>query len=243
MSEETELIVEDHGPVRHIILNRPRKLNAIDYAQHLRLLNAFESARDDDKVKVVALSGMGRAYCSGDDLSASRYEGTDPMRDRHVDLEMGSGPVLLLHSCAVLRSLPKPTVALMHGAALGSGYDYSLSCDFRLVTSNIVYGDPRIHRALWAAEGWSYKLPRLLNQSSVAPIAYLGETLDADSAVDSGLVHFVTADEPNVRTASNWFLEKLVSASGPSYAKTKKLLLHSIDATFDQSQLMAEAIT
>ena len=236
MSLDTELIVENDGPVRHLILNRPRKLNAIDYAQHLRLLNAFEAAESDKDVKVLALSGMGRAFSAGDDLTATKYEGPDPMSDRHVALELGSGPSLLLRSCAVLRALSKPTVALMHGVAMGSGYDYSLSCDFRVVTSDIRYGDPRIDRALWAAEGWSYKLPRLLNQSAVTPIAYLGEIMDGEKASARGLVHRVIVDEPDIRSAARAFLDELVSVSGPSYSQTKRLLLNSIDASFDQAQ-------
>lgn len=236
---DDELIVDDQGSVRHIILNRPRKLNAIDYSQHLRLLNAFESAANEEHVKVVALSGMGRAFCSGDDLSSGKFDGVDPMSDRHVDLEMGSGPVLLLHSCAVLRSLPKPTVALMHGVALGSGYDYSLSCDFRVMAPDTNYGDPRIHRALWAAEGWSYKLPRLIHQSSVAYTAYLGERWESDTALDNGLVHFIYDDEPDIRATSKRLLDELVEVSGPAYAQTKQLLLDSVDATFERTQMLA----
>ena len=171
MSDIGALRIEDDGPIRHLILNRPEKLNAIDVTQHERLMAAFVAAERDSNIRVLALSGEGRGCCAGDDLTAEKRKGPDPHTKRAVDLEMGSGPALLFDSCAILRRLSKPTVALMHGVALGSGYDYSLSCDFRLVTRDIRYGDPRIDRALWAAEGWSYKLPRLANQSVVAPIA------------------------------------------------------------------------
>ncbi|MCY3885325.1 MAG: enoyl-CoA hydratase/isomerase family protein [Gammaproteobacteria bacterium] len=241
MSDSTALIVDDRGGVRHLVLNRPEKINAIDYDQHLRLRNHFEEADSDQSVKVVALSGVGRGFCSGDDLASSGITGNDPYKHRKVDLELGSGPSLLLESCAVLRKLSKPTVALMHGIALGSGYDYSLSCDFRIVTKNIRYGDPRINLALWAAEGWSYKLPRLVGQALVSRIAYLGESMDGEMAYNFGLAHRVVSGEPDIIESSRQFLERLVEISGRAYSRLKNDMLASMDATFDQSQAMSLA--
>ena len=151
MSDAASFVVEDDGAVRHLILNRPDKLNALDLDQHVRIKSAVEEAAADDAVRVLALSGNGRAFCAGDDLRAGAPTGDDPLAGRRVDLDLGAGPAFLLESAAVLRHCPKPTVALLHGHALGSGYDHSLSCDFRIATRDANYGDPRIHRALWAA--------------------------------------------------------------------------------------------
>lgn len=227
------LLVEDSDGIRHLILNRPHKLNAIDYAQHLRLMSEFERAEADPSVRVLALSGMGRGFSAGDDLTSAPFEGNDPHAHRKVDLEMGSGPALLLESCKKLHYMTKPTIALMHGVALGSGYDYSLSCDFRLVTPDIRYGDPRIDRALWAAEGWSYKLPRLVNLSVVSRIAYLGEIMDGHQAVEYGLAHEIVPNEPDIRTSSKPFLNRLLATSAPAYGETKRSILRTIDGHFD----------
>ncbi len=239
MSEPDALIVDDRRGIRHLILNRPEKINAIDYDQHLRLKESFEEADADPSVRVLALSGVGRGFCAGDDLASTGVSGHDPYKHRKVDLELGSGPSLLLESCAVLRKLSKPTVALMHGIALGSGYDYSLSCDFRVVTTDIRYGDPRINLALWAAEGWSYKLPRLIGQSLVSRIAYLGEPMNGDLAYEFGLAHRVVSGEPDIIDSSREILDRLLELSGPAYSNLKKDMLESIDATFDQSQSMS----
>lgn len=235
MNGSAPMIVATKDGVRHLILNRPEKINAIDYAQHLRLYNEFDEAENDPNVSVIALSGMGRGFSAGDDLSSTPFEGTDPFANRKVDLEMGSGPAILLESCRRLRNLKKPTVALMHGIALGSGYDYSLSCDFRVSTKDIRYGDPRIDRALWAAEGWSYKLPRLLNLSLVSRIAYLGEEMDGQKAYDFGLVSVIVSGEPDIRESAKPFLEKLVDVSGETYARTKQAMLTSLDTNFKQA--------
>ena len=244
MSDETALILRDDGPVRHLILNRPHKLNALDLEQHVRIKRAVEAAADDDSVRVLVLSGEGRAFCAGDDLTAgapargahgSDPHGKDPMRGRRVDLDLGTGPAFLLESAAVLRACPKPTVVLLHGHALGSGYDYSLSCDFRLATEDVNYGDPRIHRALWAAEGWSYKLPRLVHQSVVTPVAYLGETMDGPTAHAYGLVHRVYPAGADLRDAAKPFLDELASLEGGAYARTKARILASVDLDFEHA--------
>ncbi len=234
MSDEP-LLIRDEDGVRHLILNRPSRINAIDYAQHLRLMSQFELAENDPNVKVIALSGIGRGFCSGDDLSAAPYEGDDPHRHRKVDLEMGSGPAVLLQSCSRLHHLSKPTVALMHGIALGSGYDYSLSCDFRVVTSDIRYGDPRIDRALWAAEGWSYKLPRLTNLSVVSRVAYLGEIMNGSQAIEFGLAHAIVDGEPDIRESSRDFLNDLIRVSSSAYTQVKHLMLRGTDTDFESA--------
>ena len=235
MSEASAFLVEDDGPVRHLVLNRPDKLNALDLDQHVRIKSAVEAASEDETVRAIALSGNGRAFCAGDDLSAGAPSGPDPLIGRRVGLDLGTGPAFLLESAAVLRACPKPTAVLLHGHALGSGYDYSLSCDFRLATENVNYGDPRIHRALWAAEGWSYKLPRLLNQAAVAPIAYLGETMDGQTACDRGLVHCLYPPGANLRTAAKPFLDALAALDPTAYAETKARLLASLDLDFNHA--------
>ncbi len=235
MSDDDALIIEDEGPIRHLRLNRPKKLNALDADQHLRIRNAVSNANADVTVRVIALSGEGRAFCAGDDLMAAPRELPEDLRRRQIDLDLGMGPVLLLEVCAILRSATKPTVALMHGHALGSGYDYSLSCDFRVVTEDVNYGDPRIHRALWAAEGWSYKLPRQLNQSMVTPIAYLGETMNGQLAYDRGLVHRVYAAGCDLREAARPFLQQLAALDPDAYRATKANLLRSLDASFEHA--------
>ncbi len=235
MSDATALVVLDDGAVRHLILNRPDKLNALDLDQHVRIKEAVEKAAKHPAVRVVALSGNGRAFCAGDDLRADAPTGDDPLHGRRVDLELGPGPAFLLESAAVLRHCPKPTVALLHGHALGSGYDYSLSCDFRLATEDVNYGDPRIHRALWAAEGWSYKLPRLVPQAAVTPIAYLGETMNGQLAYARGLVHRVYPAGADLRLVAKGFLDDLAMLDAAAYAETKALALAAVDLPFDQA--------
>ena len=123
----------------------------------------------------------------------------------------------------------------MHGASLGSGYDYSLSCDFRLATADVNYGDPRIHRAMWAAEGWSYKLVRQVDQSAVTPIAYLGERMDGERAFEYGLVHKVYPAGSDLLEASRPFLAALAELDADAYRETKRAILAGLDLGFEAS--------
>ena len=235
MTDSPLLIVEDDGAVRHIRLNRPEKLNAIDPLQHERIGRAFLAADADPGVRAIAFSGVGRAFCAGDDLTADSRSWPERMRNRLVDLDLGLGPALLLETAGWVRHVGKPTVALMHGAALGSGYDYSLSCDFRLATADVNYGDPRIHRAMWAAEGWSYKLVRQLDQSAVTPIAYLGERMDGERAFEHGLVHKVHPAGSDLLEASRPFLAALAELDADAYRETKRAILAGLDLGFEAS--------
>ena len=153
MYQSSELEVVDDGPIRHLILNRPDKLNSMHMQQHERILRELKVAECLDQVRLIAISGRGRAFCAGDDLRTVtnwRDESTWPKRyKKHfVDTDIGMGPLLLQEVTSFLRYYPKPTAALLHGYAVGAGYDYALSCDLRLITPDCRFGDPRIHRAL-----------------------------------------------------------------------------------------------
>jgi enoyl-CoA hydratase/carnithine racemase len=224
------------GAIAHLVLNSPERLNAIDYAQHDALLTALRAAEEDPEIRVIALSGEGRAFCAGDYIKADgRASWPERLRHRWVDLDVGVGPLLLNEVTTAFRDCLKPTVALMHGFALGAGYDYASSCDFRLATPDCVIGDPRIRLALWGAEGWSYKLARLIGQAHVAPMAFLGELLSGTSALELGFVHRVYGGSEPLRIAARDFLTHLASLDPAAYRKVKSALLDGLDLTYPQA--------
>ncbi len=239
MSSHPDLQVSDDGPIRHIILNRPAKLNAIETAQHQRVIDALAEAEADPHVRLVAFSGNGRAFCAGDDLKAVGNDFQSPvgwperyLRRHMVDLELGIGPMLLQEVTSAIRCFPKPTAALMHGYAVGAGYDYALSCDLRVMTEDCQFGDPRIHRALWSAEGWSYKLPRAIPMGFASRIAYLGELLSGEEAMTIGLAHALLPAGTPVREGAREMLLQIAGFDGNAYRVTKQALLDALDLSF-----------
>lgn len=240
MYQSSELEVVDDGPIRHLILNRPDKLNSMHMQQHERILRELKVAECLDQVRLIAISGRGRAFCAGDDLRTVtnwRDESTWPKRyKKHfVDTDIGMGPLLLQEVTSFLRYYPKPTAALLHGYAVGAGYDYALSCDLRLITPDCRFGDPRIHRALWSAEGWSYKLPRLVFGGHVAKIAYLGELLSGTEAVELGLAHGLLDAKRDTREAARSTLMRLSSFDSAAYRSTKLAMLNGLDLPYHAS--------
>ncbi|MBW2623584.1 MAG: enoyl-CoA hydratase/isomerase family protein, partial [Deltaproteobacteria bacterium] len=112
-------------------------------------------------------------------------------------------------------------------------YDYATSCDFRLATEDCRFGDPRVHRALWAAEGWSYKITRLIPQGWASRIALMGEPLTGLEAEQMGLVHKVYPPEIDLREAAQEFLLKLAELPAEAYAIRKRQILDGLDLSFD----------
>jgi 2-(1,2-epoxy-1,2-dihydrophenyl)acetyl-CoA isomerase len=233
MSDESALIVYDDGPIRHIRFNRPEKLNAIDLQQHERVINAVKAGDESPAVRVIAFSGEGRAFCSGDDIKTAERIWPERYKKRLVDLDIGIGPLLLQEVTTVIRNVRKPTVVLMHGYALGGGYDYATSCDFRVATEDCQFGDPRVHRALWAAEGWSYKLLKLLPGGWATRIALMGEPLTGTEAEKIGLVHKTYPPGVDLREAAHEFLLRLADLPAESYALIKRHMLDGLDTTYE----------
>ena len=238
VSDDGALLVEDDGAVRHLVLNRPDKLNALDLDQHVRIKRAVEEA-ERRALRCACWRSPETVARSAPAMTCAPMRPLARIRSS-VDAWIWTsvpGP----RSCSSLRPscgpARKPTVVLLHGHALGSGYDYSLSCDFRLATEDVNYGDPRIHRALWAAEGWSYKLPRSwINQSAVTPIAYLGRAMDGVVGLyERGLVHRVYPTGADLRAAARPFLQQLATLDADAYAETKARILASVDLGFQQA--------
>ena len=232
MRQHPELEIIDDGPIRHIVFNRPAKLNTLQKMQHQRVIDALNAAEQDPGVRVVAFSGRGRAFCAGDDLKDSGPWPERYQQHHAVDLAIGIGPLLLIEVTSIIRYLSKPTAALMHGYAIGAGYDYSLSCDLRVVTADCQYGDPRIHRALWSAEGWSYKLPRIVPAGYVPSIAYLGELMTGAQAVERGLAHALLPAGTDVRDAARPLLMRIAAQDATAYRATKMAMLDGLDLPY-----------
>lgn len=228
------LLVEDVGSVRHIRFNKPQRLNALADEEHELVIQLLGAAASDPGVHTVAFSGEGRAFSSGADMGRG---GEPPARylPRRVDLDVGMGPLFLHEAITVIRNLPKPTVALMHGYALGAGYDYATSCDFRLATEDARIGDPRVHRALWAAEGWAYKTSRLIAQTHMSRMHYLGEHLTGQRAWEIGFVHRVFPEGSDIRDGAQPFLDELTAIDPETFARTKRKLLEDRDLSYRAS--------
>ena len=126
---------KNENGIGNIILNRPAKLNALQYPLLMEIVNVLESFKKDKTVRVIVIEGNGKNFCSGDDLESMGPEGV-----KFAPLEDGSKKP---HQKVVrlIRDIQKPVIALLHGYCLGAGFDIALACDFRLAADNLKIGD------------------------------------------------------------------------------------------------------
>jgi 2-(1,2-epoxy-1,2-dihydrophenyl)acetyl-CoA isomerase len=165
-----------------ITLNRPEKLNALQYPLLMDLIDILDSVKKDKTIRVIVIEGNGKSFCSGDDMKNMGPEGVKftPLEDSS---RMPHHKVVRL-----VREIPKPVIALLHGFCLGAGFDIALSCDIRLAADNLKIGDHRTTRAHCILSGASWFLPRIVGFGRATEIILSGRHLDAKEALDIGLV-------------------------------------------------------
>lgn len=189
---EPELLVRDEGRLRIITLNRPDRLNALTPELHHLLQEAVTAAATDGSVGAVALTGAGRGFCSGGDVrrstdAAAKAVAPESVEER-ADTLLGHGRTALL-----LHRMPKPTIALINGAAAGAGLSLALACDLRVVADDVIMRAAYARIGLSGDMGISYFLSRLVGPSRAAEILFLDTKIDAASADRLGLVNRVLA--------------------------------------------------
>jgi 2-(1,2-epoxy-1,2-dihydrophenyl)acetyl-CoA isomerase len=216
-----QIIYTKENHIATITLNRPEKRNAYSEVMVHELISAFADARDDDKVRVVILTGAGRGFCSGGDISAdfqypARYRG----HRMESMLEMRENMHQLV---TMLRRFDKPTIAAVNGAAVAGGLTLALCCDFRIAAESAKLGDTSLKFALIPDEGGAYLFPQFMGMENALKMSLFSEVYPAHQAKELGLVTEVVPDSELMTTTNTW-AEKL--AAGPPIAirLTKRMM-------------------
>jgi len=187
-----ELLVRTEGRLRILTLNRPERLNALTPELHHLLHQAVAEAAEDAAVGAVALTGAGRAFCAGGDVRRGAFapDGPPPTAEARAD-------TLRAHSQTswLLARMPKPTVALINGAAAGAGLAIALACDLRVVARSAVFRTAFAGVALPGDLGISYFLTRLVGPGRARELMLLDERIGAERAEALGLVQRVVDSE------------------------------------------------
>jgi enoyl-CoA hydratase/carnithine racemase len=182
MGQKVEL--EHKGAVAHIVLNRPDKLNAID-ADCLELLaKHVADIESDPAVRVVVVSGRGRAFCAGADLDSVGALASDPPAFAAF-MDTWHAAYTALAQCS------KPTIAMVHGVALAGGFELVQVCDFCVVADDARIGDQHASFGLFPGGGSTQRLPRLLGTRRALWLLMSGEWISGQEAYDIGLANAV----------------------------------------------------
>ncbi|SPT63876.1 MULTISPECIES: enoyl-CoA hydratase/isomerase family protein [Actinomadura] len=142
MTRRHDMLVEDHGAVRVLRLNRPDKLNALDTALTRELLDALRAAEADDGVRAVVLTGAGRAFCAGADLA--EFSSLTPA-DQAAVLHRAE---LTAQVQAMPQAMSKPTISAVRGAAVGGGAGLALACDMMVAADDVTFGYPELRHSI-----------------------------------------------------------------------------------------------
>jgi len=207
-------VTEDNGIVT-VTLNRPDKLNALVGHMRRDLAEALEEAGSDPHVRVVVITGEGKAFCAGGDVQfmAELIERNDAEEFARL---LGAARRVIL----AIRQMTKPVIASIEGAAVGAGFNLALACDLRIASSAATFSQSFVKLGFHPDWGGSYFLPRIVPSNIACELFFLGETIDANTALRLGLINRVAAPE-ELATETRKLAERLREAPAVSIAAAK----------------------
>ena len=227
--EYTQIIYEVDDNVATITLNRPDKLNAFTGTMMYELIDAFDQVDADDDVRAVIVTGAGRGFCAGADLSTSGGEtfssgGSDIQTNAGVPRDGGGMVSLRIFDCT------KPVIGAINGASVGVGVTMTLPMDFRLASEHAKFGFVFARRGIVPEACSSYFLPRLVGISQATEWCYTGRVFPADEARAGGLVRSVHgADE--LLPAARAIAQEIAQNTAPvSVALSRQMLWRMLGA-------------
>lgn len=214
--------------IAQLTLNRPDKLNSFTQAMHDEVRHALHKVAADKSVRVFVLTGAGRGFCAGQDLSDRAVEpGARPV-DLGDSVEKNYAPLVL-----ALRALPMPVICAVNGVAAGAGANLALACDIVLAAKSASFVEVFCKLGLIPDTGGTYFLPRLIGNARAMGLAMLGEKLSAEKAEAWGLIWKAVPDEELVLETQKMALH-FASAPTKGLAFTKQALQASPNNTLQQ---------
>jgi 2-(1,2-epoxy-1,2-dihydrophenyl)acetyl-CoA isomerase len=190
------LIYEKQGHVALITLNRPERLNALNFALRQEVIAACAEARDDDEVRALVFTGAGRGFCSGADISGRSPGEAEPQPDtprpqneRLDQLNWVGRQALSIYY------LDKPTIAAMNGVCAGAGMSLALACDLRVGSENARFRTVFLERNLSPDSGMSFFLPRIIGYSRAIDLILTSRDVNAEEAYRLGLLDRLVAHD------------------------------------------------
>ncbi len=236
--QQPSVVAETRQGAMWITLNRPSAMNAITPAMVREIGQALDDALASDEVRVVVLTGMGRAFCAGADLKFVRGEAAQG-RD-------GTGAFLetLLALLIRLERFPRPVIAAVNGLALAGGLELVLCCDLVVAASSARFGDAHANYGLLPGGGGSVRLPRKIGATRAKYLMFTGEFLPAQAMAAAGLVNEIVADD-ELRPATDALVAKLASKSPLGLSRMKALVDDGLEQPVDvalRQELLVSAI-
>jgi 2-(1,2-epoxy-1,2-dihydrophenyl)acetyl-CoA isomerase len=224
---ETILFEIEEGVAR-LTLNRPDKLNSFNVQMHEEVRAALDTVRNDATARVFVLTGAGRGFCAGQDLSDRAVAPGGTPVDLGESVDKYYGPLV-----RALRALPLPVICAVNGVAAGAGANLALACDIVIATRSASFIEPFCRLGLLPDTGGTYFLPRLVGTARAMGLAMLGDKLSAEQAAEWGLI-WKCHDDDVFAFEIDRLTAHLASAPTKGLARTKQAIYASFDNSFDE---------
>lgn len=235
MAEYENVIFTIEGGLATITLNQPDKLNALSAGMLGDILSAIrETSNPANGVRALAITGAGRAFCSGADLAVDAFG--DENRDLGEGLIHGYHPVLL-----ELAALNIPVISIVNGVAAGAGMSLALSADIVIAAKSAYFLQAFVNIGLVPDAGSTYLLPRLIGTARAKALMMLGERLPAETAQEWGLI-FEAIDDDALMARGNELTTKLAQGPTKALGGIRQLVAQSLKNSYAE-QLHAESQT
>jgi enoyl-CoA hydratase/carnithine racemase len=210
------VLSENHGPVRHVVLNRPNKRNAFDEALVRATGAALRAAADDPEVRVVVVRGAGAVFSAGMDLGTLAALSEDPGA-------LGAFRRTCLEGWSAAEEMPKPVVCAVHGACLGGAMELALASDLRVMASDALMGLPETRIGLIPDLGGTSRLPQVVGLGRAKELILTGRLVGAEEAERIGLVNRVAAPA-ELDAAVNALVDELLACAPVAVGLAKRVL-------------------
>ncbi len=225
-----DLLLEKDGAIATITLNNPEKLNAISHKMRVSLSLAADEVAKDDEVRVVIVTGAGRGFCSGADVTAmlggaggtnevSRYARSQVLR-HFTDIFPNQ---IVRYFSDVFPMLNKPVIAAINGPCAGGGFSVALSCDIRIASETARFSVAQVARGLVPDAGMTFYLPHAIGMSSALKLMFTAEIIGAAEAERLGIVSQVVPPGELMKVARE-LAGKIAQQAPISVELTKKMV-------------------
>ena len=218
----------DGGAICWVRISRPKVLNALDWTVLRELEAAFTQLRSEAALRVVLLTGEGKAFVAGADIATMQ-----PM-DAAQGLEFGR------YGSAVFRAIERfrvPVIAVVNGYALGGGCELAMACDFRYASTKTVFAQPEVGLGITPGYAGTQRLPRLIGRGMAAEMLYTARMVKADEALRIGLVNRVV--EPEELENAALATARLIASKAPiAVRRVKEALNQGLEVDFDSANEM-----
>jgi len=219
---------ERKGAVAILYLDRPQVLNALSEDMQHELLHFLQGARADDSLRVLILTGRGRAFSAGGDLNMFKQAYESYQRD---GTESGLGEMKLPRAFI---DFPKPFIAAVNGAAVGFGLTVALTCDIRIAAENALFSCAFARIGVTPEFGSSYLLPKVVGYARAAELAFTAKDIDAQEAYRLGLVNQVVPPK-ELLAVSEALANEIAALPKEAVRMAKRVLRHGSQSTLEQS--------